>query len=107
MKMEKVDESWNFTTGVAGEGGLRKKSIVVEMSILQVRGSDWCLRRKHGHRSITIIYKRIINNICIWSLDMYLAVLRLRQVLRKSDDIQFCETIMIRSYDKYWSKDGS
>lgn len=22
MKLEKVDESWNFTTGVAGEGGL-------------------------------------------------------------------------------------
>lgn len=38
---------------------------------------------------------------------MYLAVLRLRQALRKSDGRQFCETIMIRCYDKYWSKDGA
>lgn len=52
-----------------------------------MRGSDWCLRCKYGYRSIIIIYKWIINNICIWSLDMYLGVLRLRWVLRKLDDI--------------------
>lgn len=75
MKLEKVDESWNFTTGVAGEGGLNtnwqeKRALSLKCQFYKWEGVTDFLRLNHGHRSITIIYMWIINNICILSLDM-------------------------------------
>lgn len=42
-----------------------KKSAFGEISISRVQGRGLCLRLKRSHRSIIIIFKQLINNVCI------------------------------------------